>query len=1026
MPLADESLLREDAFPGNIQAFTALSNEMRSSKIVPFVGAGASAPAYPTWPSLLSKLLEKAQLDGFITDIGEVALCRSQIISDPLELASTLERRMTKSVFRSFIADIFRNSNAHYTASHSNLCKLPTSAFITTNYDDGLEVAYAASCQKSAFQARATDRSELARWTQGDVFSTERTTVLHWHGTAADPDGMMLTSDDYDQFYSDSHNTNFIRHLLASRQVLFIGFSFNDPFLSRLAEGSMRSAQTGQRHFAFIGRPTDQPTTPLIREQFMRKYRISPIFYALNKDALTGFSSHESLQPLLELLLSNTGIYAPHIAPGATDAPAESSPFTNSGRLPANAPLAAHDLRDLGDDLLMTRSGRPLYVDPRLTKPMNASQYETNQHPIPILLSEVVGGKTSYLISCRPEHGATTLCRRLRLDLTNSGSFCLVKDANSLPAYQAKLMKEFNGSKTPPGAVLILDNFSIERHERLIRELHGLSIFSRFILVSHSFRTGDESMLRDPDFPFELELAELEGLHRQDIRTLTASVFETSDSNIISSVVDRVYSDLLSLCIPLTPTNVIMYITILYKEGDFQPLNRVQIMERYIQQVLTRPSNDYIDSFNSRNKIDLVGSFVFRLFSQQKSLFTKAEWSAFCEEWMNEALIQFDSLAILTELLDSKILCSVESTYGFRYRLFYSYFLGRHVSDRPALLADFLRSDSHMDTDGLVDVISGTSVDSTELIVDLTHKLRSSLDEFKDRYFDERFDPLLDFQWPINTSEERALWDPINRAIEAGPTSASEIDNVKRSLLSERRTHDQTVVIRRFDRMKQALARMQRALIDALVNSSYVSGHAKRTAVECVLESYEAVFQIALFFSPVIATSRIFAWNGIAFLNEMNFEESVGIDERIYEVVCATPNTITSKAIDDIGTRKLSEAFKKIVEDGKDVGFSLLLKYALILRSKANDWPRIAESVITDTNRNSFYMRAMLFVTFDQLQTGVNSLRERQDLKRLIALIQAKRELRKDAPGAKAVNGVLRSMEESDYFREQGNSSAEH
>src|ERR1039458_2642050 len=93
-----------------------------------------------------------------------------------------------------------------------------------------------------------------------------------------------------------------------------------------------------------------------------------------------------------------------------------------------------------------------------------------------------------------------------------------------------------------------------------------------------------------------------------------------------------------ALCIPITPSNVIMYLTILYKEGDFHPINRVQIVDRYLREMLRKPSDAYKDAFDAKNKMDIISTFVFSMFQNQKSQFTEADWFIFCRDYMKSTL----------------------------------------------------------------------------------------------------------------------------------------------------------------------------------------------------------------------------------------------------------------------------------------------------------------------------------------------------------------------------------------------------
>jgi SIR2-like domain len=639
------NVLNEQIFPGNVTCFERLKTSVGDGSTIAFTGAGTSTPLYPTWISLLQELIDQAENEGLVTknDLQEL---RGLVDADPLELASHLEDTFTRQRFRDRLATIFEPKGKS-TQCHDLLVRLSLKAIVTLNYDDGLEAAFSAVNSAPPQPIRAQDRAEIVRWQQGRLFGPDKLPILHWHGTPSDPKEMVFTGDDYNCFYNNRENVDFVEQLWRDNQLLVVGFGFSDPFLVRVAESVLRALPSDNRHFALIGVRSGKQITTLFRRQFTKKYRLTPIFYEIRADGVR--EDHSDLTKLLSMLvegdLSVIKVDTKSRPPATPEQ--QFTPQSHAGH------------REFEKELLVSPGGRTLYVEPRLQRPVQLSGTAEAITYEPVGVDQLVTSSSSFVITTRPEYGSTTLCRRIVADTLQLGITAVYRDANLLPNYKNKLRHEFGLPTTNPNPtptqVLLLDAFNADRHERLLKEIIGLQHFARIILVLRSSGPTPSTILADGVLGINFEPLVLSHLDRSDIRSLATDLFDSSDTDMISAVVEKVYGDLLALCIPLTPTNIIMYLTILYKEGDFSPLNRVQIVDRYIQELLRRPGDAYQESFSAKNKIYIISSFIYLLYNSGHTTFSETEWLSFCRQHMLDTLLSFNERFLLNELLLCRI-----------------------------------------------------------------------------------------------------------------------------------------------------------------------------------------------------------------------------------------------------------------------------------------------------------------------------------------------------------------------------------
>ena len=1001
-------ILNEKMFPGNTEAFNQLKEIFKDGKVFGLTGAGTSAPLYPTWLALLQKFISEAELRGILNDSKEAEELRNFVKSDSLEVASRIEEVFGRKVFRAKLAAVFRGTDNSSTETHDVISSMNFKGIITLNYDNGLEQAYVKTKSRYPIVVRATDAGERTRWLQEDIFKTGDLPIMHLHGTTSEAEGMIFTAEDYEEFYRSGDIGDFVKSLWQKDRLLIIGFGFSDPFLIWMAERALRSLPSDTRHFALIGVSEGGACSAFVRRNFSNRFRITPIFYEVRHTGDNLEADHSDLTNILKYLVPIPS--KPKDNEGEADVGCE-SPVSNLPIVMAPNVMVRPEVAKFEfEKHLLTRENALIYVEPRLYRPEQDNK-ATGEKGHAVNITEIVNGKQSFLISANAEYGATTLCRRLLNEFRKGGKAAFIADAETLPNYRKKLRDEFRlpDGGEPSEAVLIIDKFDLEQHERLIKEIVSLKQFDRYILTTSAKGTMAVGGMIASSLPFAASLLVLSHLEMADIRKVSEIIFDTADDNLTMPAVDKVYRDFTDLCIPLTPANVIMYITILKREGNFQPLNRIQIIDRYIHQLLYKPSDVYQDSFNTKNKIDIISGFVYSLYLEKKSVADETDWLLFCRGYIKKTLVDFDAHSLIRELVSSKIFMIVDRKIVFRYRIFYSYFLGCYVANRISVLNKFLENDAYLGTSDLVEIISGLSTENTTLVEDLTEKLQTEISDFRTKYNLKASDPFDKIKWSDNVLEEEELWRPISEQLNEGPLAPIELDKVKRSLIAERRTEDQTVILQNFDKAERRLTALHSALVSAMRNSDSIDGSIKVKSVKLIFEGYFLIYQIALIHAPIIAKHPVFIWNGIMFLNQwlIDGEREENENKATFRVMMTAAQAIVNTANRSMGTRKLSEVYKEISSGDLPNEFTNYLNYSCNISSKGRSWINVAEKIIKETDRKSFYLFNILNCSIKQFKEEVNTVSDTQNIKRTIALIRAKRDVNKNNPGEKLVSKII-------------------
>jgi hypothetical protein len=226
-----------DAIPPIPEVPPALREAAQLTKLIPFIGAGASKLAgCPDWNEFADDALRvfvehrkfsHAQLDQVKTLSPRVKLS--------IALALQAEHRIEID-FRRILHRKQRNEHAIGCRLYAYLSKLGTT-FVTTNYDEWLDDQILPAT--TDLGAEADGSADVAPRARTVYFKPEDLTaanlnrqnvVIHLHGSVKSPDGMILTTPHYVQHYANDRKSQenivltFLEDLFRDKTVLFIGY----------------------------------------------------------------------------------------------------------------------------------------------------------------------------------------------------------------------------------------------------------------------------------------------------------------------------------------------------------------------------------------------------------------------------------------------------------------------------------------------------------------------------------------------------------------------------------------------------------------------------------------------------------------------------------------------------------------------------------------------------------------------------------------------------------------------------------
>ena len=227
-----------------------------SSETILIVGAGSSQRmSYPDWSGLLTKLEDLAVRWGDDFNLDE-----SKRENAPLVYAEDIKAHIHDKTgdfnrYYALLYDLFKPKTPlpSFDDFHKMLVSLPFRGILTTNYDTVLEAALAEVEQASASDnSLVIDDSSAGRvheFLRAMTDSSLTRRIAHLHGRFDPASSIILSIEDYKRVYGleptphqmqrDSGWTlhrKLLWAVLATRRVVFIGFSMNDPYLNKMLE----------------------------------------------------------------------------------------------------------------------------------------------------------------------------------------------------------------------------------------------------------------------------------------------------------------------------------------------------------------------------------------------------------------------------------------------------------------------------------------------------------------------------------------------------------------------------------------------------------------------------------------------------------------------------------------------------------------------------------------------------------------------------------------------------------------------
>ncbi|WP_158966071.1 metallophosphoesterase [Chachezhania sediminis] len=441
-----------------------------------------------------------------------------------------------------------------------------------------------------------------------------------------------------------------------------------------------------------------------------------------------------------------------------------------------------------------------------------------------------------------------------------------------------------------------------------------------------SFQDGAGRVQLDPNEDTIFEICQLSAGEIKDlIDRKSPKEEETTKENLLNNAI----ISFKAMDEPIYATTASILIDTLKQLPNYKPINRVRLLDRYIECLLGRYTLDDIavGEFNSSDKSNLLSFIAGQMVVREKTELSLIEMNEVIGGYTEEMLLEVPD-DILDECFEKGILLSIGDRITFRANAMFSYFVAKEMVRNHDLFEKITSGDcffSHNNEIVYFGELEG--VDNSSLL-DATEQYVRELGEVIVRQYSENgIDFALEWQKMVSPTEDDAplLESKIDEIAKQVPSEADK--DISRS--SDLHSSPRSRGVHARSTIKEIEARWLisiRVYLQLLRNSSNVAGPDKVRHLRCALSALELFAQSLAVKREKISTNLAYSEGGILYINPLAGHD-VEKSKRDFRI--NSNASVATMASDLMGTQQLGLALSR-VSDSKNEFHNYIIRSLLM------------------------------------------------------------------------------------------------
>ena len=417
------------------------------------------------------------------------------------------------------------------------------------------------------------------------------------------------------------------------------------------------------------------------------------------------------------------------------------------------------------------------------------------------------------------------------------------------------------------------------------------------------------------DTVFQIEPLDIKGI--ENLINIHRVNLDPSENG---AILNNVVASFRQMDEPLYPSSVALLVETLQKIPEFRPINRVRLLDRYVECLLGRFDLDDVKEgiFNSDDKLSFLayvaGVFAIRSIESMPV----EEWDRTCKTYERDKLLDLPT-GLLKEFSDKGIIILQGGVITFRADHLFSYFVAKEMQQNERVFVHISSDESfYSNHRELVYYGELEGVNNKKLLETTFQRLDLIQEEIQRTYFKNGVDIDLEWRYLLDENrdvDEKKLSDTISGFMHETP-DPEVINRTRDSQLNE--VDRKRGVVRR-QTIKELELRWYvtiRTYLQLVKHSTNLLGSDKLTHLRKVMDSSEMFIKTLAAKRGLISTRPVYYHSGILYINPL---AEIDPERSVKEFKYSVPESFADIVGNLMSNPQLSPAVRKLLNGESEI-----------------------------------------------------------------------------------------------------------
>lgn len=452
----------------------------------------------------------------------------------------------------------------------------------------------------------------------------------------------------------------------------------------------------------------------------------------------------------------------------------------------------------------------------------------------------------------------------------------------------------------------------------------------------------------------------------------------------------RIVDDFENLNLHRTPLNCILLLKIAADQIDDSPVNRTEMIERFLFLLFNTLSNipKYSTIPDLKDSLNVLGFFCEHLIRSKAYYFEKSDFFDIITAYCKDKLISIETDVLFGCLVNENILIQRAGLYTFRYTVWINFFTAQRMLQNKPFRQYMLADRKYTISPEIIEFYSGIDRRRTYLLVKMTEDLEFLNDSFESRTnIPNSFNPYERAQWRLNDDEVEAMHKDIEDTVNNSSAPLEYRDALADRDFNRARAYNQKMNEFIEDSSIHEAIRVMKAASRALRNSDYVDAKIKTKLLSEILRTWSKVIQMATILAPALASDNTASFDGFRFY--LSGFDNIEEDYLWHAIMDCIPSNVVGYYEKDFSSKKMGPLLDHYLAT-TDNELKQHILIAQIIRTRPKDWESITQKHLMGLGKQSFFLYQAYREAKKQYRVGFANTEEKSVLKNIMGLSVAK------------------------------------